>query len=201
MSGEPLSDLEIALLVRMHGGPGGVRRLFGSRYNFVETAKGPGWTEENGVITLDVRSDGTTGPEWVMRLEKLGYQLNADVKKLLRSPEYFIPTTGVQTIVRVLRRELFTGTLDALEKIRYFARTRMACSDATPEVACLVREKLVDMELEFMSFWSIVVVSKSHTMLSVSRSREKCGMVARTDDPQRLQGVDGYAFAYSPSKS
>ena len=209
MSGEPLSDLEIALLVRMHGGPGGVRRLFGSRYNFVETAKGPDWTEENGVITLEVTSDGKTGPEWIEWLKKTGYLISERVEKLVCTPGYLVPTTGARTIVKILRRELFIGRSTDLSKIRYFAKTRMACGNASPEVACLLREKLVNMELEIMSLSRIAVVSAvfgdrgepptaSEFILTIDDRLDGLSMLIGTG--QRLD-ADGYAFTYSPSKS
>src|SRR3989344_3005062 len=64
------------------------------------------WREENGVIYFSVTSDGTTGGQWIARLEKRGYRLSDYAKRMLRSPD-FKPTKGVTTEIAVLKGMLF----------------------------------------------------------------------------------------------
>jgi hypothetical protein len=46
------------------------------------------WRREDGVIHFSVVSDGTTGPEWIKRLEKRGIRVGRYAKDLLRSVDF-----------------------------------------------------------------------------------------------------------------
>src|SRR3989338_3860444 len=54
------------------------------------------WHEHGGVIYFSVTSDGTTGEQWIERLENKGFLLSEYVKSVLRSSD-FHPTSGVTT--------------------------------------------------------------------------------------------------------
>ena len=65
------------------------------------------WREENGVIRFEVTSDGTSGEDWIARLESKNLRVGDYTKQLLNSPD-FIPTMGITTEVAVLKGMLFT---------------------------------------------------------------------------------------------
>ncbi len=114
------------------------------------------WREENGVIYFSVTSDGTTGKDWIKRLEGNGFRVEDYAKQVLRSPD-FKPTSGVTTEVAVLKGELFTDKDRITDKIRAEADKRKL-SKPNAEVACLIREKFTDKDLEAMGLRYIVVM-------------------------------------------
>jgi len=116
------------------------------------------WREENDVIYLSVVSDGTTGPEWIERLEGKKYNLSKWAKDLLRSSD-FMSTTGVKYELAVLKGKLFEESKRVTEEIRDEAKRR-GLSTPNAEVACLIREKFSDKEIEEMGLWWIVTMHK-----------------------------------------
>lgn len=64
------------------------------------------WREEDNVIYFSVTCDGTTGEDWIKRLEGKGFHVGDYAKQVLRSPD-FKPTSGVTTEVAVLKGVLF----------------------------------------------------------------------------------------------
>lgn len=113
------------------------------------------WYEEDGVIYFEVVSDGTTGPQWIERLEKKGFRLSKWAKDVLNSPD-FKSTSGMTFKVAVLKGTLFTDSNRITSKIRKEAEHRKL-EKLNAEVACLIREMFSDEELEAMGLWWIVV--------------------------------------------
>lgn len=114
------------------------------------------WREQDGVIYFSVISDGTTGNEWIARLKKKGFRISARAKSVLRSPD-FKPTSGVTTEVAVLRGMLFNTNHRVTKKIRVEADKRKL-EKSNAEVACLIREKFMDEEIEVMGLCRIAVM-------------------------------------------
>lgn len=114
------------------------------------------WREEDGVIYFSVTSDGTTGEEWIKRLEDKGFRVGDYAKSVLRSPD-FKPTTGVTTEVAVLKGMLFEDNDRITKKIRIEAANR---NFQTPnaEIACLIRELFTDEEIKAMGLTWIVAM-------------------------------------------
>lgn len=106
----------------------------------------PKWREENGVIRFSVTSDGTTGEEWIKRLEDKGFRVGNYAKSVLRSDD-FKPTKGVTTEIAILKGMLFTDTDRITKKIRADADKRKL-QKPNAEVACLIREKFSDEEIK-----------------------------------------------------
>jgi hypothetical protein len=98
------------------------------------------WEEKDGVVLIEVTSDGTTGPAWIERLKDHGFYFLGGALKLLTSKQ-FVPTSGVATKLAVLKGTALSDeerTLDGLTKEavkRNFAQPH-------PEVACLLAQKL-----------------------------------------------------------
>src|SRR3989344_2067345 len=115
------------------------------------------WREEDGVIYFSVTSDGTTGKDWIARLESKGFCLLDGYAKQLLSSLDFKPTNGVTTEVAVLKGMLFEGDDRTSKTIRAEADKRKL-TKPNAEVACLIREKFADKELEAMGLLWIVVM-------------------------------------------
>ena len=62
----------------------------------------PQWYKVDTAICFDITSDGTSGEEWIERLEDKGDFVDGYGKCLLRSRD-FKPTSGVTSRVCVLR--------------------------------------------------------------------------------------------------
>ena len=114
------------------------------------------WREEDGVIYFSVESDGTTGEDWIKRLEGHGFRVGDYAKQVLRTPS-FKPTSGVTTEVAVLKGMLFEDQSRITSKIRAEADKRKL-SKPNAELACLIREKFMDKEIEAMGLWYIVAM-------------------------------------------
>ena len=111
----------------------------------------------DGTITFTLPpTAGTTGEQWIARLEKAGKRLSDEAKFLLRS-ESFKPTRGMAYQVTVLKGELFSDENRITRKIRAEAKKRKL-SDLPAEAACLIREFFSDEEIKAMGLWYLVVM-------------------------------------------
>lgn len=115
-------------------------------------------TEKDGIIYFSVKSDGTTGEEWIVRLEGKRYRVGDYAKSVLRSKD-FKPTNGVTTWVAVIKGELFTDENRITKKIRKFAGS-MKLFEPNAEVSCLIREMFTDKDLEAMGLTWIITMHK-----------------------------------------
>lgn len=165
------------------------------------------WREEGGVIYFSVTSDGTTGEEWIKRLEGKDFRVSGYAKQVLLSPD-FKPTSGVTIEVGVLKPMLFENNDRITEKIRAEAEERKL-SKPNVELACLIREKFTDEEIEAMGLWYIIAMHEpikdsdgSPHFLDVDR--HDCGHWLDTcnDWPGREWGRNrGFAFVVSQEAS
>lgn len=114
------------------------------------------WREQDGVIYLSVTSDGTTGPEWFVRLKKKSFHVSDYAKSVLCSKD-FKPTSGVTTKIAILKGMLFEDSNRITKKIRTQAESRKL-TKPNAEVACLIRENFSDKEIEAMGLWWIVIM-------------------------------------------
>ena len=136
------------------GGEDGVDRFLRDELSVSEPTRS--WREEDGVIYFSVTSDGTTGEDWIKRLEGNGFRVGDYAKQVLRSPD-FKPTNGVTTEVAVLKGMLFEDNDRITKKIRAEADKRKL-GKPNAELACLIREKFTDKEIEAMGLWYIVAM-------------------------------------------
>ena len=114
------------------------------------------WREQDGVIYFSVTSDGTNDPDWINRLERNGFRIGDYTKSILRSDD-FKPTSGVTTEVAVLKGMLFADSNRITKNIRAEAGKRKF-TKPNAEIACLIREKFTDEEIEAMGLWWIVAM-------------------------------------------
>ncbi len=167
------------------------------------------WREENGVIYFSVVSDGTTGEDWITRLESKGFRIGDYAKRVLRSPD-FQPAKGITTQVAVLKGTLFTDNDRITKNIRdrayagTFTQGRKL-SDPNPEVACLIRENFSDEDLKVMGFWWLVAMHEpikdsdgDPGLLDAYRNDDGCWLGAYCGSPGgRWSRLSGFAFAVS----
>lgn len=116
------------------------------------------WRDINKVIYFEVTSDGTTGPEWIKRLEKEAFKLSQGVKDLLLS-EDFKATSGITYEIAVLKGSIFSEGYRTLMNIRTEAERRNFITP-NPEVACLIREMFLDEEVKAMDLFWIFTMHK-----------------------------------------
>lgn len=190
-------------VVNKHGGEEGIARFLRGETCVTENVKK--WREQDGVIYFSVTSDGTTGEEWIARLDSKKYEIETCGKSFLRSPD-FKPTKGVTTEVAVLKGMLFDHNDRITCKIRAKAETRKF-ENLNDETACLIREKFTDKELEEMGLWMIVVMNDTASDITNDSSRTPRLLGASRSAGGRLLDVcfgganrgwgrdDGFAFA------
>jgi hypothetical protein len=163
----------------------------------------PSWREEDGVIYFKVVSDATTGEDWIKRLEGNGFRVGDYAKQVLRSPD-FKPTNGVTTEVAVLKGMLFEDNDRITKKIRAEADKRKLLKP-NAELACLIREKFTDKEIEAMGLWYIVAMHEpindsdgGPVLLYADRCVDGRWLDACSGGPgRRWYRDDGFAFAVS----
>jgi hypothetical protein len=166
---------------------------------WVLTRRASRWREENGVIYFTVTSDGTSGEDWITRLEAKGYKVSDYAKSVLRSSD-FVPTNGITTEIVVLKGELFEEETRVAKNIREEAQRRGLASP-NPEVACLIRELFMNKELEEMGLWAVVAMhepivdSSGPSLLGVDRDDDGGWLYAYCDEPDRRWNRD-YGFAF-----
>ena len=161
------------------------------------------WREEGNVIYFSVTSDGTTGEEWIKRLLKKNYRVGDYAKSILRSKD-FKPTKGVTTEIAVLKGMLFTDDERITKKIRIDASNRKL-ETPNAEIACLIREKFTDEEIEAMGLTWIVAMHEpikdsdgEPDLLSADRNDDGRWLDTYYDKPDdRCCREHGFAFAVS----
>lgn len=161
------------------------------------------WREQDGVIYFSVTSDGTTGEEWITRLESKDFRVSDYAKSVLRSPD-FKPTDGITTEIAVLKGMLFSNNDRVTKKIRAEADKRNL-TKPNAEVACLIRENFMDEEIEAMGLWWIVAMHEpikdsdgDPFLLRAGRDDDGRWLYACCDDPgSRWDRRHGFAFAVS----
>jgi hypothetical protein len=169
------------------------------------TLSGPArlWTEKDSVIRFSVTSDGTTGEQWIARLESKGFRVSDYAKSILCSNS-FKPTSGITYEIAVLKGEIFSDDGRITENIRKEAKNRKL-STPNAEVACLIREKFSDKELEAMGLYWIVVMHEpikdsdgGPELLSADRNDDGSWLGASYDSPGSEWGRSyGFAFVVS----
>lgn len=148
------------------------------------------WREQDGVIYFAVTSDGTTGEGWIKRLTIKGSRVGEYAKQVLCSSQ-FVPTIGLTIEIAVLKGMLFTDDDRVTKSIRAEA-DRRKLTKPNAEVACLIREKFRDQELEAMGFWGIVAM---HEPLRDSDGRPSLLYADRRDGGRWL-----YAYCGKPDR-
>lgn len=192
---------QLNAIVKKLGGHDGAIKFLQGKLTVSEPTRN--WREQDGIIYLSVTSDGTTGPQWIERLEGKGFRLSDYAKNVLRSPD-FKPTHGVITEIAILKGMLFEDNNRITKKIRAEADKRKL-TKPNAEVACLIRENFSDEEIEAMGLWWIVVMHEpinvsggDPSLLSADRLVGGRWLLAYYGKPDgRWSREDGFAFVVS----
>jgi hypothetical protein len=144
----------IEAVINKLGGEEGVAKFLRGDLAVAEPTRR--WREQDGVIYLSVTSNGTTGPQWIERLEKKNFRPSRWAKDVLNSPN-FKPTSGVTYEIAVLKGMLFEDKNRITKKIRAEAET-LKLTTPNAEVACLIRENFSDEEIKAMGLIWIVAM-------------------------------------------
>ena len=196
-----LSLGQVEAVVNKLGGMDGVQRLLRGEVTISEPECA--WREQDGVIYLSVTSDNESCEGWINRLKNKGFRLNNYAKQLLRSDD-FKPTNGVTYEIAVLKGRIFEGKNRVTKKIRAEAESR-GLTTPNAEVACLIREKFSDDELEAMGLWWIVTMHEpikdsdgGPSLLGAGRDGDGRWLLADCDNPAyRWDREGGFAFVVS----
>lgn len=170
---------------------------------YVVVWAGRKWYAKDGVIYFSVISDGTTGLEWIARLEGRKYNLSEWAKVLLCSSD-FKPTTGVKYELAVLKGELLEDERRITQNI-YIEAERRKLSDPNAEVICLIREKFSDEAIKEMGLLWLVAMHKpiedsdgDRTLFGISRNGIGRRLRTRFGNLDRKWRRDGgFVFAVS----
>lgn len=189
-----LNSEEMTALIKELGGNDGARRFLNSHR--VPELKEPKWIYSDGAIHFSVTSDGTTGAEWITRLEKGGFMICASDKKLLSEIK---TTNGVITRITVLKGASFNGS-ERLTYQLFNEGKKRGLKNPTPEVACLIREKFSDKELSAMGLEGIVIMHKpiinAAACVQLHIGNQHLSFYKDTSDSTRWwESSEGFAFS------
>jgi hypothetical protein len=189
---------QIEAIVNKFGGMEGVERFLRGELTVSEPVRS--WREQDGVIYFSVTSNGKGGEEWIKYLEGKKFNIGGYAKSVLRSKD-FKPTSGVTTEIAVLKGLLFADDVRLTSNIRAEAERRKL-TKPNAEIACLIREKFTDKEIDAMGLWAIVAMHDPIKdsvgdlfLLSADRSDNGFDLDAfggYSDD--RWSREDGFAF-------
>lgn len=98
------------------------------------------WREKNDIVYISVTSNGTTGEEWISRLEFKGVRIEDQVKDVLRS-EDFKSTSGVTSEIAILKGMIWCDKDQITQNIRTYGKEHQFLTPNL-EVACLIMENL-----------------------------------------------------------
>jgi len=144
------------------------------------------WRRENGVIYFDVIFDGTSGPDWIVRLEKAGKRIGDYARSVLLSPD-FKPSAVGPAKIAVLMGESFSDEDRITAKIRTEA-DKQKFTKPNADLACVIREMFSDREIEDMGLWRIVAM---HEPIKVSDGSPDLLGANRRDDGGWLDAYYG----------
>lgn len=194
-----VEDVSIEAILNKLGGVEGARRFLRDELTLSEVVRS--YRKEDGVIRFSVTSNGSTGSDWIERLEQGGYNVGDYARQVLLSPD-FKPTKGVTTEIVVMKGSLFSNNDRITRNIRAEATKRKYVAP-NPEVACLIRVMFTDKEIEQMGLWGIVVMHENIKdsgggpgLLCADRDGRGRWLNACYGDPDSGWS-DGYGFAFA----
>lgn len=118
----------------------------------------PKWTEVDGVIRFSLTSDGSTGREWITRLEKQGHRVEGHARRIILS-KHFKPNRDFTYEVVVLKGTQFSDEDRTYENILKEAEAREFIVPPM-QLVCLIRQKFSNEELRAMGFVMICVMHR-----------------------------------------
>jgi len=189
-------------IVKKLGGHDNVLRFL--RGELIVSEPTSSWREQDGVIYFSVTSDGTTGEQWITRLENKGFSVHDHAKSILRSPNF--KTTSSITYEMAVFKGMFE---DRITKNIHFKAKNRRFSVPNAEVACLIREKFSDKELEAMGLSRIVIMHGpiiedfgGNLVLSVELNGIRFWVTTDYIEPNcNLSRKSGFAFVVSQVKT
>ena len=198
-----LTACQLNAIVKKLGGHDMALRFLRDELSVSEPTRS--WREEDGVIYFSVTSDGTTGDDWITRLESKGFRVGDYAKQVLHSPD-FKPLVGLTTQkVAVLKGTLFDDDGRITKKIRAEADKRKL-TKPNAELACFIREKFTDKEIEAMGLLYIVAMHEpindsggDPSLLGADRSGSGRWLSACCGKPGG-RWSRGYGFAFAVSQ-
>ncbi|HPL93303.1 MAG TPA: hypothetical protein PLB38_03415 [bacterium] len=154
---------QLNAIVKKLGGHEGALRFLRDEIRIVEPDKR--WREEDGIIYFSVTSDGTTGQQWIDRLNKKGYCLDSAVENILCSRN-FEPSSGVTIKVALLKGMLWND--DERNRENVLSKAIKSFEFASPpfEVLCLIRDSFSDEEIDDMGVSKIISFKKPTVVVS-----------------------------------
>jgi len=114
------------------------------------------WRYHAGIIYATFVSDGTTGAEWIVRLEKKGIILTNYAKSMLLSDD-FKPTKGVSYEIAILPGGMWDDKNRTTKNIKLEASKRNLI-EPNAETSCFIREMFSDKDIEVMGLQWILTM-------------------------------------------
>lgn len=154
---------------------------------------------EDDVIYFSVTSDGTSGKDWIARLEAKGLYVECHLEESLLNSN-FSPTTGVTTSVAVLKGTLFKNH-KRFSKVIYAEAARRGFTQLDVETACLVHDHFSNDEIKALGLKWIVVMDGLAHFFGAHRGNAARWLVNHRGPRFRWYKNHGFAFAVSETQA
>jgi len=173
-------------------------RLVNSRKWIISEYK-PFFIERFDIIHLSFTTDGTSGFQWIERLEDENIELENYVKTILNCLN-FNPTIGVKTKIAIIKGKHFKQEDCNKEKL-YAEVSRLNLINPSVESACYLREMLTNDTIKAMGLMSIKVMhnpiecfDKQSAILTFGRRGDHSYLDAYFDQDKEFSSDVGFAF-------
>lgn len=114
------------------------------------------WIKKDGIIHFTVESTGRNGHDWSVRLHQAGFEKSGNAEETLRSTK-FTPSIGVYKIA-VMPIPVSLHRAFSMGEILNHTEKKGLTKRPPADVACLIREQFLDIELREMGLGSIMVM-------------------------------------------
>ncbi len=178
---------ELVCLLERQGGKNVMERFLRGDVKIVETSRH--WRKNADIVKFTVESSGTTGSEYIARLEHRGIHLNDSSKKILGSSK-LVPTCS-KYHVSILTTPLFKKGKCTVEEVFAEAKTRLLLTPNI-ELTCLISEMFSFEQFEAIGISRVIIM---HEPL-VSQFDYKCLLEVNYGDsfddqcPGRISDID-----------
>lgn len=159
-------------------------------YNYFDQL--PNWLDMDHSIVTSVLTDGTSGNDWIKRLENRNVILTESAKTIIKQ-KTFKPTKDIRFTLEILKGGQFENGFK-LSDIKKFAKNQLLLVPSI-EIALLMREQILYNDMKEMGLDRIIIMHRSHKGRLLSLELDGyASMITTVKTEGRWQKNDGFAF-------
>ena len=152
------------------------------------------WHDSGNTIYTNVLSDGTTGENWINRMESSGVWISDRAKSFFKTKKFKI-SENKETDIEIIKLNYFTKCPDIF-RIKHISHCRNL-KKALPEVVCLLQQQLFCRDLYKISVKRIMIMHEAYEQRFLCLiMREGLFIIDMISMYEPWQRTDGFAFSF-----